>query len=152
MRRLASGPIFFGAFVVLILSLWPAAASARKPCGSSDAQKQAAGLLPALGSLGRAFSSDSCQSIAAVFDELTRGKVRGGRQLQGESAPDLAAAESERQAAHRDPEFANTLKAETAGESDPARLQLIEAALLHDFRHYKARDLLLRRLLAAQGG
>lgn len=87
-----------------------------------------------------------CNSLKAVVARLFNTSRAGGRKLESDRPLDLAAAEQQRQAALADPNFKAELDPMLAAEADPLRRQLLEAALLHDFGHFLARDLVLRQL------
>jgi hypothetical protein len=99
-------------------------------------------------SFDAAFSTSPgvCNSLKAVVTRLFNTSKAGGRKLEADRPLDLAAAEQQRQAALADPTFKAELSPLLAVEADPVRRQLLEAALLHDFGHFLARDLLLRQL------
>lgn len=99
----------------------------------------------------QAFNSDACDSIVSVLKQLSQSKKVGGRKLQEPTALDEQAAQREWQAARADPEFAQRLAVALQAETDPLRRQLIEAALLHEYGHYRARDLQLRKIAADAG-
>ncbi len=106
---------------------------------------------PSAGLLATFFSSDwggttRCSSLKSVMKLAGGTTKKGGRKLEPDKPLDVKAAEQERATANGDAAFAKLLATELAGESDPARRLLREAALLHDEGHYKARDLLLAQV------
>ena len=92
------------------------------------------------------FRSEACDSLATVFSIWSRKPRAGGRELETSKALDVSAARAELAGAGRDAEYRKALAAELAHESDPTRRKLIEAAWLHEFGFYKARDLILAEL------
>jgi hypothetical protein len=125
--------------------------SAAKACNTESALK---GLVPQPGlyeALKQAFNSNACDSVIAVMKRLSQSKKVGGRKLQEPTALDPQAAQREWQAARADPEFAQRLAAALQPETDPLRRKLVEAALLHEYGHYRARDLQLQQIAAAAG-
>ena len=94
---------------------------------------------------------EDCNSIRAVLSRLGSTTKAGGRKLEGDKPQNVAAAEQERRRALADPAFKAQFDALLAAESDPLRRQLLEAALLDQYGHYLARDLLLRQISASLG-
>jgi hypothetical protein len=99
-----------------------------------------------LQSLKNSFASDHCDAIFQVMGLLAHTNKPGGRKLEEDRPLDLRLAQQERLTAAQDPEFAADLTKELQGESDPLRQRLREAALLHEYGYYAARDLLLQQM------
>lgn len=95
---------------------------------------------------GYALTGDSCHSLRQVFARLLGSSTGAGLKLEKDKALNLPAAQQERSRGLADAEFAAALAGAQAGESDPLRRLVLEAALHEEFGHYAARDLLLRDL------
>lgn len=138
--------------LLVLLALVATAASGladdnRKACSVEDEKKKLANApLGLVAALGAPVKSGQCASVKAVLTRLAGKTVSGGRKLEDDRPLDVAAAEAEWKKARDDAEYQKALTVELDGETDPTRRTLLEAALLHDFGHYKARDLLLMRL------
>jgi len=136
----------FSAIVVglCLASTLAHAADERKPCENGSLQ------VPAdLKKLQPALMSAHCGSVKTVLLLLVGQRKVGGRKLEGDKPLDVAAARQERQQAMADAEFREVLTHEQQGEADPQRRLLLEAAALHEFGHFKARDLVLGELAAS---
>lgn len=136
--------------VTAMVCLWPPssmAQAARKTC-ALEANRAALGKV-SNSVFSRPLSSEHCGSMVSVLKLLSGSAVTGGRRLEQGQATSPAAAQAELAAARAEDEFKKTLARELEGESDPSRRLLIEAATLHEFGHFKARDLLLDQLRAA---
>ena len=88
-----------------------------------------------------------CSSIKAMLGLLVNAKVSGGRKLEKDKPFNPNTAAAEYAAIHAQAEFSTELAALLRPETDPLRRQLLEAALLHDFGKFEARDRVLRQLL-----
>jgi hypothetical protein len=126
-------------------------AGASKTCNTGNALKELAPQSSMFEAFRQAFNSDACDSIVSVLKQLSHSKKVGGRKLQENAALDEQAARQEWQAARADPEFARRLATAVQTESEPIRRELIEAALLHEYGHYRARDLQLRQISGETG-
>ena len=159
-RPRRSGPWTAG-WLALVLSAAGGTAQAasgadpdeRKPCSVAEVKADwrkavKSGVVTAL---SLQFSSAHCGSLRAVMARLADSTVVGGRKLEGGKPFDQRGAEQQLAAAGTSQEYQRVLQAELAGEADPARRLLIEAATLHEFGHYLARDLILQRLQAGSG-
>lgn len=88
-----------------------------------------------------------CSSIKAVLTRLANTQVSGGRKLEKDKPFNPSTAAAEYAAVHAQSEFSTELAALLSRETDPLRRKLIEAALLHDYGKFEARDQVLRQLL-----
>jgi hypothetical protein len=92
------------------------------------------------------FTDDkNCDSIRAVLSLIDQRQVTGGRKLEANRPFDPAAAESELSQAQNDAELAPMLRRAAEGTDHTARL-VREAALLHEYGYYKARDMRVKQL------
>ncbi len=89
-----------------------------------------------------------CVSVMSVLDQLANDKVPSGRKLEKDKPFNPNTAAAEYAAIQAQTEFSTELAALLARETDPLRRKLVEAALLHDFGKFEARNLVLRQLLS----
>ncbi len=127
------------------------AQSEQKKCDVDRVKREMTEASPSL--LAALFSpfgiaSTQCAAVLSVMRLAGSSPKSGGRKLEEDKKFDPQAAEQERAAARADPAFAAALAGELAGEADPVRRLVREAAMLHDAGHYKARDLLVIQLRA----
>jgi len=120
-----------------------AAPAARVSC---DARTTLTSLQAAKFQAAFSLSPEACNSLKAVLSRLFNTSKAGGRKLESDRPLDVVAAEDQRQAALTDPNFKAELHPLLAIETDLLRRQVLEAALLHEFGHYLARDLVLRQI------
>lgn len=123
----------------------------KKPCDVDRVKREMTEASPSL--MAALFSSfdfvsSRCSSVVQVMRLAGSSPKSGGRKLEDDKKFDPKAAAQERAAALADPAFAVALASELAGEIDPVRRLVREAAMLHDSGHYKARDLLIVQLRA----
>jgi len=121
----------------------PASAPAPRPACAVEATVAQLQKAPRLAG-GYALTGSSCHSLRQVFARLLGSSSGAGLKLEKDKALDLPAAQRERSRGLADAEFATALAGAQAGEHDPLRRLVLEAALHEDFGHYAARDLLLR--------
>lgn len=88
-----------------------------------------------------------CTSIKAVVARLVNAQVGGGRKLEKDKPFNVNTAAAEYAAIHAQAEFRAELAALLSNETDVLRRKLLEAALLHDYGKFEARDQVLRQLL-----
>ena len=92
-------------------------------------------------------SPDLCSSIKAVLTRLVNTQTSGGRKLEKDKPFNPNSAAAEYAAIHAQAEFRTELAVLLRRETDPLRRNLLEAALLHDYGKFEARDRLLRQSL-----
>lgn len=140
--------VWFRCSMLLLMSSTVLAQSDSQACDVDRVKREMtsapSSLMSAL--FSSAISSTRCSSMVSVMRLAGSSPRVGGRKLEGDKALDPVAAQQERQAAANDPAFATALATELAGETDPVRRLLREAAMLHDHGHYMARDLLIAQL------
>ena len=127
------------------------AQSDQKPCDVDRVKREMTEASPSLMAALFApldFFSSRCSSVVQVMRLAGSSPKSGGRKLEEDKKFDPKAAAQERAAALADLAFAVALASELAGETDPVRRLVREAAMLHDGGHYKARDLLIVQLRA----
>ena len=131
-------------------SSWAQSPGAVCDVESSKAQMAGsdAGLLQAL--FAKPFTGARCDSVRAVFRQLSNRRVLGGRKLEPDKPLDVAAAREQRATAAGDAAFVAALAQESEGETEPRRRKLIEAAMLHEHGYVRARDFALQELLPAR--
>lgn len=139
-----------GGLVGLVLVNTVHAQSEPKPCDVDRVKREMTEASPSLMAALAAsvFTSTRCSAVVSVMKLAGSSPKSGGRKLEEDKKFDPKAAEQERAAALADPAFAAALTRELAGETDPVRRLVREAAMLHDAGHYKARDLLIVQLRA----
>lgn len=136
-----------------LLGLFIASPVWAQPAGGCDGGLASFQKAPALRSsfTGMKQGSASCNSLQNVLRRLAGTSTSAGKKLEGDKPLDVAAATRERQQAHADPEFAKALQEAQAPESDALRRLVLEAALLEEFGHFAARELVLREAQALLG-
>lgn len=124
----------------------PAQTQAMAPPGANCDVKATVSHYQRAAALGTGFSvtGSTCTSLRNVVGRLLGTAVSAGKKLEPDRGLDLAAAARERREAQAEAEFAAALQQAQAGEREPLRLLLVEAALHEEFGHYAARDLVLR--------
>jgi len=91
----------------------------------------------------------TCTGLAAVINWIPNNAKAGGRKLEGDRALNVSEAQKERSSAQADPEFQAALQQALDNESDTLRRLALEAAVLHDFGFYAARDLIIEQIRGA---
>jgi len=126
------------------LCLGATAAQAQKAKVNCDTKATVTNLQKAsqLGSFAVADVS-SCTSLRNVLARLFGSSSSAGKKLEPDKALNVAAATKERQDALTNPALAADLKELLAGETDPLRKLVLEAAVHEDYGYYAARDLVL---------
>lgn len=131
---------------VSMIGVGPAQAQAMPPPGGNCDVKATVSHYQRAAALGAGFSvmGSTCTSLRNVVGRLLGTAVSAGKKLEPDRVLDVAAATRERREAQADAEFAAALHQAQAGEREPLRLLLLEAALYEEFGHFAARDLVLR--------
>jgi hypothetical protein len=91
-------------------------------------------------------SQTTCNSLATVFARLAHRARSGGRKLEPERGFDAVAAQRQLDVARANAEYRAEVTAAQNSETDPLRRAVLEAAVLDDFGHYQARDLLIEQV------